>query len=88
MTDDDDPPPAAPYRGKGEECGWCRFCGDDFRCRRRAPLARLTRDETDESEYYAVWPMVAYYDWCGEFEGWTHAEMDARPTGPGDRPYP
>jgi hypothetical protein len=58
-------------------CKKCRFVGvdysDDYQedvpvCRRRAPAARVSRDE-DATPRYPRWPrVVVTTDWCGEFE--------------------
>ena len=67
----------------GEECGWCRFWfspnGGGGECRRRAPLAvpniagldvEALRDNAQHIiSRDAVWPLTAFWEWCGEFEG-------------------
>ena len=55
---------------RGEECGWCEYgreVVDDngsgqIRCLRYPPRPH---PETENG----VWPIVGYYDWCGEFMG-------------------
>ena len=58
-------------------CETCAFFKNDFsyydketaagQCRRHAPVP-LTVVEEEESSVIAVWPMVTYTDWCGEWE--------------------
>ena len=55
------------------ECKDCRFWKgneedmDNGECRRRAPLAVLSRDEV-EPTHWAFWPRTLSDEWCGEFQ--------------------
>ena len=40
----------------------------DGHCRRRAPRAELMREDEEDCDYFAQWPITLARDWCGEWK--------------------
>ena len=57
-------------------CSVCRFWdgyGETGRCRRRSPLVTGGMMSAVET----VWPIVSDHDWCGDFETFASAILEA-----------
>jgi hypothetical protein len=59
-----------------ERCADCRYLDtrsasrDLGQCRRNAPRSHLVAADVDNDDLRVrgVWPLVAFHDWCGQFE--------------------
>lgn len=65
-----------------ETCAGCRYfvflpnTGGQGECRRHAPQLRLAPDGGHEIDLEGVWPCIADFSWCGEFE--LHSSLTGR----------
>jgi len=48
-------------------------------CRRHAPHPALVPDDASDTAYFAEWPVVAWNDWCGEWQPFADGE-EKEPT--------